>query len=72
MITSRVTCDTGLSCAWTIIRPITVWGPHHPLLAAGVWSLLHSRRSTLPAVDPVMGSYGYVKTGVWQNIELLG
>jgi len=71
VITERLTRESSLSCAWTIIRPTAVWGPGHLLLAEGLWKLMARGRYFHPANDPVVRSYGYVKNVVWQIERLL-
>jgi len=60
------TRTADLNCAWTIIRPTTVWGPGHTGLADGLWRLMKQGRYFHPRKDAVVRSYGYVKNVVWQ------
>lgn len=71
VITEELTRGAGLDCVWTIIRPTAVWGPHHILLANGLWRQMHLGRYFHPTGDPVVRSYGYVKNVVWQIEKLL-
>lgn len=71
VITEQLTRDANLSCGWTIVRPTAVWGPHHLLLAAGLWRLIYTGRYVHPANDPVIRSYGYVKNVAWQIEQIL-
>lgn len=71
VITEQNTRAAGLRCCWTIVRPTTVWGPFQPPMADGVWKLLRKGLYLHPANDPVMRSYGYVKSVVWQMERLL-
>ena len=69
--TERITRSAGLRCSWTIIRPTAVWGPGHPGLADGLWSVIWKGRYLHPAHNPVRRSFGYVKNVVWQIDGLL-
>jgi nucleoside-diphosphate-sugar epimerase len=71
VITEQLTRAANLKCAWTIIRPTTVWGPGHLLLAEGLWRLMAQGKYFHPANDAVIRSYGYVKNVVWQIEKLL-
>lgn len=71
VITEQLTRKAGLECAWTIIRPTAVWGPHNLMLAGGLWKQMHRGRYFHPAEDQVLRSYGYVKNVCWQIAELL-
>jgi nucleoside-diphosphate-sugar epimerase len=72
VITEQLTRSAGLSCAWTIIRPTTIWGPWHPFLPDGLWAMIKRGIYFHPKNDPVIRSYGYVKNAVWQIEEILG
>lgn len=71
VLTEKLTREAGLTCAWTLIRPTTVWGPFQPPLADGVWRILKRGLYLHPSNDPVLRSYGYVKNVVWQIERLL-
>lgn len=71
VITEKATRDAKLTCAWTIIRPTTVWGPWHPFLPSGLWHLMSKGLYIHPKNDPVIRSYGYVKNVVWQIEKIL-
>lgn len=71
VITERLTRDAGLSCVWTIIRPTTVWGPWHPFLSDGLWTIMKRGIYFHSKDDPVIRSYGYVKNVVWQIEKIL-
>jgi nucleoside-diphosphate-sugar epimerase len=71
VLTEQITRQAGLSCAWTIIRPTAVWGPHHLLLASGLWKQMYRGRYFHPADDRVLRSYGYVRNVCWQIKQLL-
>lgn len=70
-LTELATRDAGLTCAWAIIRPTTIWGP---------WSLRYRdvmfRVMTMglyfhPSRERVIRSYGYVGNVVWQIDRIL-
>lgn len=71
VLTEQLTRQAGLKCAWTIIRPTAVWGPHNLLLAGGLWRQMQRGRYFHPAGDRVLRSYGYVKNVCWQITRLL-
>ena len=71
VITEQLTRRAGLSCPWTIIRPTTVWGPWHPSLPGGLWTIMKRGVYFHPQNDPVIRSYGYVKNVVWQIEKML-
>jgi len=71
VITEQLTRRAKLSCPWTIIRPTTVWGPWHPFLPGGLWTMMKRGVYFHPKNDPVIRSYGYVKNVVWQIEKIL-
>jgi nucleoside-diphosphate-sugar epimerase len=71
VITEQLTRRAGLSCVWTIIRPTTIWGPWHPFLPSGLWTMMKKGIYFHPKNDPVVRSYGYVKNVVWQIKKIL-
>ena len=71
VITEQLTRHAQLSCAWTIIRPTTVWGPWHPSLPGGLWTIMKKGIYFHPQDDRVIRSYGYVKNVVWQIENIL-
>lgn len=56
---------------WIIIRPTTIWGPWHTILAKGLWRQILKRRYFHPSGDTTMKAYGYVKNTAWQIVKLL-
>jgi len=60
-----------LACAWTIIRPTTVWGPGHIGLADGLWRQMKLGRYFHPRGDAIVRNFGYVKNVAWQIHGLL-
>jgi nucleoside-diphosphate-sugar epimerase len=71
VVTEQLTRAAGLQCVWTIIRPTTIWGPRHYLLAAGLWRYIRMGLYVHPKDDPVIRSYGYVENTVWQIQKIL-
>lgn len=71
VITEQLTRKADLKCAWTIVRPTTVWGPGHLTMADGLLRLMSQGRYIHPAKDPVLRSYGYVKNVAWQLEQIL-
>lgn len=71
VITEKLTRGANLSCTWTIIRPTTIWGPHHVGLSNGFWKVLKKGLYFHPSNDPVIRSYGYVENVVYQIRKLL-
>ena len=71
VVTERLVREAGLTCAWTIIRPTTVWGPGHWGLAAGLWRTMARGLYVHPRGAPVMRSFGYVKNVASQIGRLL-
>ena len=56
---------------WTIIRPTTIWGPWHPILAKGLWAQIMKKRYLHPRNDSAFKAYGYVENTSWQIARLL-
>jgi GlcNAc-P-P-Und epimerase len=71
VIAEQLTRSAGLSGAWTIIRPTTVWGPWHPFLPDGLWAIMKRGVYFHPQDDRVIRSYGYVKNVAWQIEKIL-
>jgi nucleoside-diphosphate-sugar epimerase len=71
VITEKLTRSDSFLKHWTIIRPTTVWGSHHPFLVNGLLQLIHKRIYFHPANDTVVRAYGYVGNVVWQIERIL-
>ena len=71
VIAEQLTRRAALKFTWTIVRPTAVWGPHHVLLADGLWKFMARGLYFHPKPDPVVRSYGYVKNVAWQLGRLL-
>lgn len=61
----------SLSPNWTIIRPTTIWGPWHPILAGGLWRQILKGRYLHPQGDTAIKAYGYVENTAWQIENLM-
>ena len=71
VIAEKLTRAADLACAWTIIRPTTIWGPLHPSLPRGLWRIMQKGLYFHPKNDSVIRSYGYVENVVWQIEQIL-
>lgn len=71
VITEQLTRHSGLTCAWTIIRPTNIWGPWHPVLEDGLWRIIKQGLFFYPSGKPVIRSYGYVGNLIWQIEKIL-
>lgn len=61
----------AMDLPWTIVRPTTIWGPHHASFPATIWRYLEKGWYLVPnGKDPVR-SYGYVENIVDQMIAIL-
>ena len=67
----KMTRDLLQNSSWTIIRPTTIWGPWHPILAKGLWKQILKGRYFHPKRDSAVKAYGYVKNSAWQIIGLM-
>lgn len=52
--------------AWTIVRPVNVWGPWHPAFPTELWRYLAKGQYRHPRQGPVERAYGWVGTVVEQ------
>lgn len=71
VITEKLTRQSSLEGAWTIIRPTTVWGPWHVPFANGLWRVMSKGLYLHPRGVPVLRSYGYVGNVVFQLMKIL-
>ena len=62
--------DLG-SCAWTIVRPTTIWGPGDDRYRRAFHELQRRGWYRHPDVGPCLRSYGFVDNTVWQLRRLL-
>lgn len=70
VVTEQATRTAGLTCAWTIIRPTTVWGPWHLRYPREFWKAL-ARGVYVHPEGRTIKSYGYVGNVVFQILCLL-
>ncbi len=69
--TEQVTRDAGLQCAWTIIRPTTIWGPWSLRYRDVMFKVMRKGLYFHPGRQRVVRSYGYVGNVVWQIDRML-
>jgi nucleoside-diphosphate-sugar epimerase len=70
--TEMVTREAGLQCAWTIIRPTTIWGPWNLRYRDVMFKVMRKGLYFHPRKDKaVVRSYGYVGNVVWQIDRIL-
>ncbi len=65
-LTELVTREAGLACAWTIIRPTTIWGPWSLRYRDVMFKVMRKGLYFHPGRQRVVRSYGYVGNVVWQ------
>ena len=65
------TREAGLSCAWTIIRPTTIWGPFSLRYRDIMFKVMKKGLYFHPSNKKVIRSYGYVGNVVWQIERML-
>src|SRR5690606_31724148 len=70
-LTEMVTREAGLSCAWTIIRPTTIWGPWSLRYRDVMFKVMRKGLYFHPGKGEVIRSYGYVGNVVWQIDRIL-
>ena len=70
-LTEMITREAGLSCAWTIIRPTTIWGPWSLRYRDVMFKVMRKGLYFHPSRLCVMRSYGYVGNVVWQIDQML-
>ncbi|MBP7513348.1 MAG: NAD(P)-dependent oxidoreductase [Flavobacteriales bacterium] len=61
----------GLTCAWTIIRPTTIWGPFSLRYRDIMFKVMRRGLYFHPSNKKVIRSYGYVGNVVWQIDRIL-
>lgn len=71
LIGEKMTQEMLITTGWTIIRPTTIWGPWHPILADGLWKQITNGRYLHPRRDKAIKAYGYVKNAAWQISRIL-
>ena len=71
VISEKIVRNAGLTCCWTIIRPTNIWGRWHPRYPAEFWRVLKQGKYLHPGSQPVIRSYGYVRTVIGQIEQIL-
>lgn len=71
VVTEELTRAAVLDCAWTLIRPTTVWGPWCLRHREGFFRALRRGLYVHPGRKPCIRSYGYVGNVVDQILRLL-
>lgn len=70
-LTEMTTREAGLACAWTIIRPTTIWGPWSLRYRDVMFKVMRKGLYFHPSKKKVVRSYGYVGNVVWQIERIL-
>lgn len=70
-LTEMHTREAGLPCAWTIIRPTTIWGPWSLRYRDVMFKVMRKGLYFHPSKKKVVRSYGYVGNVVWQIEQML-
>jgi nucleoside-diphosphate-sugar epimerase len=70
-LTEEYTRKAGLQCAWTIIRPTTIWGPWSLRYRDVLFKVMRKGLYFHPGKGRVIRSYGYVGNVVWQIDRML-
>lgn len=70
-LTEMHTREAGLQCAWTIIRPTTIWGPWSLRYRDVMFKVMRKGMYFHPSKKKVVRSYGYVGNVVWQIEQML-
>lgn len=70
-LTEVATREAGLHCAWTIIRPTTIWGPFSLRYRDVMFKVMKKGMYFHPSKKKVVRSYGYVGNVVWQIDRIL-
>lgn len=71
MLTEKYTREAQLSCAWTIIRPQTIWGPWSLRYRDVMFKVMKKGLYFHPSKKNVRRAYGYVGNVVWQIQQIL-
>ena len=56
---------------WTIVRPATIWGPWHTILAKGLWRQIDQGFYFHPKADNSVKGYGFVENTAWQLMRVI-
>ncbi len=71
VVTEKITRERDPDTTWSLIRPVTIWGPWHMRLASEFFRLLRKGYYVHPAGRPCRRTYGYVGNSVHQIRALL-
>ncbi|MEL6674287.1 MAG: NAD(P)-dependent oxidoreductase [Bacteroidota bacterium] len=71
IVTEQLTRKADLDCAWTIIRPTTIWGPWSLRYRDVMFKVMKQGIYFHVSKRNVVRSYGYVKNVVWQIEQML-
>ena len=69
--TEKLVRAAGLSCTWTLIRPVNIWGPYHARYSDEFWKIAAAGLYFHPNVPAPTRTYGYIGNVVWQIMGLL-
>ncbi|MBL7962338.1 MAG: NAD(P)-dependent oxidoreductase [Flavobacteriales bacterium] len=70
-LTELATREASLNCAWTIIRPTTIWGPWSLRYRDVMLKVMRKGLYFHPSGRKVIRSYGYVGNVCWQIQRML-
>ena len=70
VLTEKLTKQANLSCIWTIIRPVNIWGPWHMRYRREAWNVIRKGLYVHPGRQPVYRCYGYVGNVVDQIMTI--
>lgn len=64
--------DRAMKCAWTIVRPASIWGPHFDLTEgySSFFRLVSKRMYFHPGRRDPLKSFGYVENSVFQLLKI--
>jgi GlcNAc-P-P-Und epimerase len=71
VLTEQITRSFGLSCAWLITRPTTIWGPWSLRYRDELFAVLAKGGYFHPGNKPVIKTYGYAGNVAHQICRLL-
>lgn len=71
VLTEQLTRDAQLDCAWTIIRPVNVWGPYHARYGREFWRIADKGLYVHPGVPSPTRTYGYIGNVAWQILKIV-
>ena len=71
VLTETQTRGRDIDATWSLIRPMTIWGPWHLRLENEFWKVLRKGYYVHPSGRPCRRSYGFVGNSVHQIRRLL-